>query len=63
MGNLCLTRMKGEIVVLTMPTGERVELEVNGIERRKVKLTFRAPPSVLIHRGEVQARIDRGQKA
>ena len=62
MGNLCLTRREGETVVLHSLAGERIEIEVAEVIGGKVKLLFHAPSSVLINRGEVQKRIDRGER-
>ena len=57
---LVLTRSRLEKIILTLPSGDRVQLTVVDIRGDKVRLGIEAPDDVRIHRGEVQAAIDRG---
>ena len=50
---LVLTRRVGEVVFIN----DNITVEVLGIEQGKVRLGFRAPPDVTIHREEVRQRI------
>ncbi len=51
---LVLSRKPGERVYI----GEDIEVTVLEVRGNRVKLGFRGPSSVPIHRGEVQARIE-----
>lgn len=56
---LVLSRKRNETIVLTLPGGDRVEIMLLDIQGLKVRLGVEANNSVTIHRGEVQAAIDR----
>lgn len=60
---LVLSRKTDEAVILTTAAGEvitvvPVEIRGNRGGGRKVRLGFNAPPSVTIHREEVQVQVD-----
>ena len=57
-GQLVLTRKKNEIVSIE---NGRIEVELLEIRGDKVRLAFRADPSIRIHRKEVQDRINTGE--
>jgi len=50
---LVLSRKRGERIVI----GDDVELVIINVRSNRVKLGFRAPSDVAIHRGEVLQRI------
>ena len=56
-GQLVLTRKKNEVVVID---NGRIEIEVLEIRGNKIRLAFRADPSIRINRKEIQDRIDSG---
>jgi carbon storage regulator CsrA len=55
---LVLTRQRGEDVIITMPDGRRLTVGVTDIRGDKVRIGFRCPPDVMVHRAEVQRRVD-----
>ena len=55
---LVMSRKPEETIVID---GGRIVITVLGIHNGVVRLGVEAPKSVIIHRGEVQARIDSGQ--
>jgi carbon storage regulator len=59
-GCLVLSRKKNERICIG---GHLVEVDVVEIRGDKVRLRFKAPKNMSIHRGEVQAAIDSQQAA
>lgn len=55
---LVLSRKKGETIVLTLPTGEKIEVTVVDIDRGKARLGIVAPKSIPVYREEVQEKIN-----
>jgi carbon storage regulator CsrA len=58
---LILSRRLNEKVILTLPTGERITIQVIGWKSGTpltVRLGFDAPQEIAIHREEVQDAID-----
>ena len=55
---LVMSRKSEETIVID---GGRIVITVLGLHNGGVRLGVEAPKSVIIHRGEVQARIDSGQ--
>jgi carbon storage regulator len=51
---LVLSRKRGETVVI----GRDIEVTVLEVRGERVKLGFRGPDDVPIHRGEIQEKID-----
>ncbi|TDJ62940.1 MAG: carbon storage regulator [Proteobacteria bacterium] len=60
---LILTRRVNETLVITIPDGRRIEVEVLGFKGNQVRVGVSADTDIVIHRGEVQARIDAEQTA
>jgi len=58
---LILTRRVNETLVITIPDGRRIEVEVLGFKGNQVRVGVSADTDIVIHRGEVQARIDAEQ--
>jgi carbon storage regulator CsrA len=61
---LILSRRLDEKVILTLPDGERVTIQVIGFKSGTpltVRLGFDAPKEIAIHREEVQQDIDEGR--
>lgn len=60
---LVLTRQRDEAVVITTPSGERIKVVILGLRGKGSELRARigidAPQSVVIHREEVQEKLDR----
>ena len=54
-GYLVLQRKLGEQVILTLPGGEEVVIEVMDTARERARLAVRAPLSVRVDRAEVLA--------
>ena len=52
-GMLVLSRRVDERIMI----GDDIEIEVLGIDRGQVRLGFRAPKSIAIHREEIYERI------
>lgn len=50
---LTLTRKVGEDVVLELEDGQTIEVVVREIRRNQVRIGFRAPRKIQIHRGEI----------
>lgn len=50
---LVLTRKKSEAITFLTASGERIEFEVIEFREGKVRLGFKAPPSVKIFRNEI----------
>ncbi len=59
---LILGRRVNEKIVITPADGRRIEVMVTAIEGRQIKLGITAPPDIVVHRGEIQARVDAAQK-
>lgn len=55
---LVLARRVGEWVVIPLPDGRRIRIQVTKSERGMVRLGFEAPDDIEINREEVQDRID-----
>jgi len=55
---LILTRHVGESIIIN----DNIEVKVLGIKGNQVRLGFVAPDDVIIHREEIQQRIDREKK-
>ncbi len=56
---LILTRFQDESIIITSPSG-RVEITLMHVGRDgKVRLGFNAPKCIVIHRKEIQLRIDK----
>lgn len=53
---LTLTRLRGERVILSLPDGRKVTIEVSQIDHQKCRLVFDAPQDVVIDREEVYHR-------
>lgn len=51
--SLCLTRKEGEVVRI----GDEIEVFVAKINKHTVRLGFKAPPHVAIHRQEIYEQI------
>jgi len=60
MGWLTLSRNKHEDVIITLPSGEHVTVRVIELRSDKVRLSFLADKSILIHRREVMGKIKEG---
>lgn len=60
---LILTRRVNETLIITIPDGRRIEVEVLGFKGNQVRVGVSADEDIVIHRGEVQARIDAEQTA
>ena len=58
---LILTRRVNETLIITIPDGRRIEVEVLGFKGNQVRVGVSADTDIVIHRGEVQARIDAEQ--
>jgi carbon storage regulator len=52
---LILTRRIGETIIIN----ENIKITILGVKGIQVKLGFEAPDDVIIHREEIQRRIDR----
>ena len=55
---LILTRRVNETLVISIPDGRRIEVEVLGFKGNQVRVGISADDDIVIHRGEVQERID-----
>ena len=55
---LVLTRRVGEIIVITAPAGERIEVAVLGVKHNQVRLGAEAQAEVTVLREEL---VDRSQ--
>jgi len=55
---LILTRHVGESIIIN----DNIEVRVLGIKGNQIRLGFVAPDDVIIHREEIQQRIDREKK-
>lgn len=58
---LILKRRRDERVILTTAEGTRIELLIIDVRDGAARLGFTAPADVVIHRSEIQERIDRGE--
>ena len=54
---LVISRKVGETVVIQVPGHDPIVITIGHKEGSRTKLTFDASDDVVIHRGEVQARI------
>ena len=52
---LILTRRSSEILIIELPTGERIEVTVLGIKGNQVRIGTAAPDDILILREELPA--------
>ena len=59
---LVFTRKINETSIITAPDGTRITVTVIDIRGDKVRLGIEAPIEYAIHRGEVQERIDNGER-
>ena len=57
---LILTRRVGESAITTHPDGTQVEVVILGVKGNQVRVGFKAPKEVSVHREEIQARVDAG---
>ena len=55
---LVLSRKIAETIVITTPDGIRITLFVVEIRGDKARIGVDAPKSFLVHRGEVQTKVD-----
>lgn len=58
---LVLSRLKNEAVVITIPGGQQIRVTLVDVRTGnggKARLGFEAPRDVIIHRAEVQDRVD-----
>jgi len=55
---LILTRHVGESIIIN----DNIEVRVLGIKGNQIRLGFVAPDDVIIHREEIQQKIDREKK-
>lgn len=56
---LALSRNVGEVIVITTPAGEVIEVElvaITGVSRRQARIGISAPKSVVIERKEIIGR-------
>ena len=58
---LVIGRRKGEVVVVTTESGERLEIMLTRIQRHQVRLGFSAGPGVKILRAELEPEQRNGQ--
>ena len=56
---LVLARHEGEAIIITTGCGERIVVTATDCRNGKCKIGFVAPPTVKIHRQEVQDAVDR----
>lgn len=59
---LVLSRQEDETIVITTPMGERITIVLVNIRGNKARLGVQASMDYEVHRGEVQAEIDRQQE-
>jgi carbon storage regulator len=57
---LVLSRLKGEQIEITLPTGEIILITVVEIHRGRVRIGVKAPRTIRVHRMEVAAAIEAG---
>jgi carbon storage regulator CsrA len=58
---LCLTRRVDETLLFITPTGEKVYIQVIGVQGKHVKLLIDAPDNVIVSRLEVQEKLEAGE--
>lgn len=58
MGMLVLSRKQGEVIIVTTPQGERIEITTVDINRGKIRLGITTDPGFKIYRKEIQDEID-----
>lgn len=58
---LVLSRKKGEVIDVTAPGGQRLEITIVEIDRGKVRIGIAAPKEYLVNRREVTEAIKRNE--
>ena len=56
---LVLSRHRDESIVITLEDGRRIDIQVVDILLGKVRLGVTADRSIIVHRDEIQALVDR----
>lgn len=60
---LVLSRQRGEVIVCTTLSGDRIEVVIVDVKQGTVRVGVDAPIGIAIHRKEVQEKIERERKA